>query len=58
MQPTAEQMWNVFDVLTYLSREILTNAGATSMFEARPFRELVVMARQLAEVAVPGLDGS
>jgi hypothetical protein len=58
MQPTAEQMWNIFDLLKYLTTEILTNAGATSVFEARPFKELVVTARQLAEVAIPALKDS
>ena len=56
VQPTAEQMWNIFDLLKYNAPEVLTNSGALSVFEARPFKELAVAARQLAEVAVPGLD--
>lgn len=56
MQPTADQMLEMFDAL----REdavpfILKKTGASSVFEARPFAELVVLARQLAEECVPDL---
>jgi hypothetical protein len=34
---------------------ILDQTGAPSVFQARPFAELVVMAREYAEVWVPGL---
>jgi hypothetical protein len=56
MQPTAEQMWDIFDVLKVNGAPyILRKTGASSVFEARPFAELVVLARQLAVEFVPGL---
>ncbi len=56
MQPTAEQMWDIFDILRVNGVPyILKKTGASSVFEARPFAELVVLARQIAQAVVPGL---
>src|ERR1035437_5404675 len=57
LQPTAEQMWDIFDILRVDGRPyILRKTGASSVFEPRPFAELVVMARKIAEAVVPGLE--
>jgi hypothetical protein len=59
MQPTAEEMRETFDALREdASPFILKKTGASSVFEARAFKELVVAARQLAEVAIPALKAS
>lgn len=59
VQPTAGQMAGIFAELKDDVRpRILKDAGATSLFEARPFAELVVTARRSAEVWVPGLRKS
>jgi hypothetical protein len=59
MQPTAAQMRSIFgDLKVYAASLITEQAGASSIFEARPFAELVVAARRLAEVRVPGLTNS
>jgi hypothetical protein len=59
MQPTAEQMNTIFEVLREdATPYILKKTGASSVFEARPFADLVVMARQAAEAIVPGLPGN
>jgi hypothetical protein len=60
VQPTAGQMWDIFDGLRVEgASSILRITGASSVFEARPFAELVVLARRLAEEFVPGLpEGS
>jgi len=56
VQPTAEQMWDIFDILRVDGAPyILRKTGASWVFEARPFAELVVLARQLAVECVPGL---
>ncbi|HEV1285003.1 MAG TPA: hypothetical protein VNU44_06815 [Bryobacteraceae bacterium] len=57
MQPTAQQMQNLFDALKEEGRQsILMGAGASSLFEARAFADLVVLARRLAEAVIPGLS--
>lgn len=59
VQPNAEQMRGIFDELKEDAAPlILEQMGASSVFEARPFAELVVMARRSAEVWVPGLLNS
>jgi len=56
MQPTAEQMWDIFDILGVDGVPyILKKTGASSVFEARPFADLAVLARQIAQAFVPGL---
>jgi hypothetical protein len=56
VQPTAEQMLGIFKELKGGAAPwILDQTGAPSVFQARPFAELVVMAREYAEVWVPGL---
>jgi hypothetical protein len=56
IQPTARQMADIFEELKDDVRpRILKEAGGMSLFEARPFAELVVTARRSAEVWVPGL---
>jgi hypothetical protein len=49
-QPTVEQMNAVYTDIRAASPVILKNAGAKSLFEARVFRELVVLARKYAEI--------
>jgi len=59
IQPTAGQMAGIFEELKDDVRpRILKDTGGTSLFEARPFAELVVTARRSAEVWVPGLRKS
>jgi hypothetical protein len=56
VQPTAEQIWDIFDILSVEGAPyILRKTGASWVFEARPFAELVVLARQIAQALVPGL---
>ena len=50
-QPTVEQMNAVYTNIRAASPVILKNAGAKSLFEARVFRELVVLSRKYAELA-------
>jgi hypothetical protein len=57
MRPTAQDMQNIFGVLTQEVPRILKNAGAFTVFEARPFADLVVLARRLALEIMPGLPG-
>jgi hypothetical protein len=55
VQPTAAPMKSIFvNLRDDVAPKILKEAGA-SVFEARPFAELVVAARRSAEVWVPGL---
>ncbi len=55
-QPTAKQMRKILDdLMEDAAPWILKRTGASSVFEARPFAELVVMARRSAEKWVPGL---
>jgi hypothetical protein len=57
MQPTAQQMQVLFEALKEEGRRsILKETGASSLFEARPFKELVVTARELAAIYVPALS--
>jgi hypothetical protein len=56
VQPTAAQMRNILDdLIENAAPAILKATRASSVFEARPFAELVVAARRSAEVRVPGL---
>jgi hypothetical protein len=55
IQPTAEDMRAVFELLREEAPQILKKAGASSLFEARSFRESVVLARKLAQGVVPAL---
>jgi hypothetical protein len=45
-QPTVDQMNAVYRNIRAASPVILRNSGAKSLFEARVFRELVVLARK------------
>jgi hypothetical protein len=57
VKPTAQQMQEMFDALREdFIPNMLKKTGASSVFEARPFAELVVMARKIAEAVVPGLE--
>jgi hypothetical protein len=57
MQPTAQQMQTLFEALKEEGRpSILRETRASSLFEARPFKELVVTARELAAIYVPTLS--
>jgi hypothetical protein len=56
VRPTAEQMWEMFDALREEGApSILRRTGAKSVFEPRPFADLIVLARQIAQAVVPGL---
>jgi hypothetical protein len=56
IQPTATQMTDIFENLKEDAASlILERTGASTVFEARAFAELVVLARTLAERWVPGL---
>jgi hypothetical protein len=55
MRPTAGQMRAIFEVLKEEVPQILIKAEASTPFEARPFADLVVLARQLAQAVIPGL---
>jgi hypothetical protein len=55
LRPTAEQMRTIFEVLQQEMPQILIKAEASTVFEARPFADLVVLARQLAQAVIPGL---
>jgi hypothetical protein len=49
-QPTVQQMRAIYSNIKTASPLIVKNAGARSLFEARVFRQLVVLARQYAEL--------
>lgn len=56
IQPSAGQMQGIFaELRDEVSDRIVEETGASSMFEARAFTELVVSARRLAEAWIPGL---
>jgi hypothetical protein len=56
MQPTVAQMRGIFEELRdEVSLRIIQGTGASSVFEARAFTDLVISARRLAERWVPGL---
>jgi hypothetical protein len=58
-QPTAAQMRDIFGNLKDDAASwIIEKTGASSVFEARVFVELVVAARRSAEVLIPGLRGT
>ena len=53
LQPTSDQMRSVFEPLKEeLAPRILEKTAAATVFEARPFAELVVLARELAQAAL------
>jgi hypothetical protein len=49
-QPTVQQMNTVYRNIKTASPLIVKNAGAKSFFEARVFRQIVVLARKYAEL--------
>jgi hypothetical protein len=49
-QPTVQQMRAIYRNIKTASPLIVKNAGAKSLFEARVFRQLVVLARKYAEL--------
>jgi hypothetical protein len=55
MRASAHDMRNIFEVLREEVPELLKEAGASTAFEARPFADLVVLARRLALEIIPGL---
>jgi hypothetical protein len=50
-QPSVRQMTAIYRNIKTASPLIVRNAGAKSLFETRVFRQLVVMAREYAELA-------
>jgi hypothetical protein len=56
-QPTVQQMRAIYRNIKTASPLIMTNAGARSLFEARVFRELVVLARKYVELSRTMPDG-
>ncbi len=57
-QPTVHQMRSILESLKADVPRIKKNAGATSLFEAGAFAELVVVARRHAELDIPALKDS
>ncbi len=56
VQPGAGQMRSIFDELKeYASTLTFEKVGASSVFEARAFADLVILARRFAERWIPGL---
>ena len=57
-QPTLPQMNAVYRKIKIASPLIMKNAGAKSLFEARVFRQIVVLARKYTELgrAVPSVE--
>ncbi|MGA7414967.1 MAG: hypothetical protein WBW33_31145 [Bryobacteraceae bacterium] len=55
-QPTMAQMYLVYRRIKIASPLIMKNAGAKSLFEARVFRQLVVLARTYVELGRAGSD--
>jgi hypothetical protein len=56
VHPTADQMLEMFDALREdAAPSILKKTGASSVFESRPFVDLVVIVRKMAQAVVPGL---
>lgn len=53
-QPTVAQMYRVYRNIKIASPLIVKNAGAKSLFEARTFRQLVVLARTYVELSRTG----
>jgi len=51
-QPTVQQMRTIYNNIKTASPLIVKNAGANSLFEARVFRQLVVLARKYAELTI------
>jgi len=49
-QPTVQQMTTVYRNIKTASPLLVKNAGAKSLFEARVFTQLVVLARKYAEL--------
>jgi hypothetical protein len=49
-QPTTGQMYSVYRNIKIAAPLIMKNAGAKSLFEARVFRQLVVLARKYVEL--------
>jgi hypothetical protein len=49
-QPTVQQMRAIYKNIKTASPLIVKNAGAKSLFEARVFRQIVVLARKYAEL--------
>jgi len=53
-QPTVGQMHDVYRQIKIASPLVMENAGAKSLFEARVFRQLVVLARKYVELGRSG----
>jgi hypothetical protein len=56
-QPTVGQMYRVYRNIKIASPLIMKNAGAKSLFEARTFRQLVVLARTYVELGRTETEG-
>ncbi len=54
-QPTVRQMFGIYRKIKIASPLIMENAGAKSLFDARVFRQLVVLARKYVELGRAGL---
>lgn len=48
-QPTVEQMWSVYRYIRRELRAILATSGSVSVFDARPFRDVCMVAIMRAE---------
>src|SRR5271165_773993 len=49
-QPTVDQMFGIYKKIKIASPLIMKNAGAKTVFEARVYRQLVVLARKYVEL--------
>ena len=52
-QPTVESMLRIYRELRRQKAQVLRESGADTVFSARPFKEIVVMARRIAESLSP-----
>lgn len=53
-QPSVGQMYGIYRKIKTASPLVMENAGAKSLFEARVFRQLVVLARKYVELSRTG----
>jgi hypothetical protein len=53
-QPTVAQMYGIYRGIKIASPLVIENAAANSVFEARVFRQLVVLARKYVELGRTG----
>jgi hypothetical protein len=55
-QPTINQLWEIFLDLKGACRKLKKDHGASSLYDARMFKELVVLARKSSGIHIPSLS--